>query len=288
MPTINIKKADPPFDDPAADVILRSSDNVDFYVFKSLLEYSSSVFKDMFCVAQGNPEKRELKDGLQVILTDDSAETWKILLRFSYPYHAVGLPTLDSLDAFSRVLGSSRKYGMTGAEKMIVENLIAPSFLKTEPMRVFALACHFGLEAEVRVAAKHTLRLPLLGRPYIDEMASMSAQTYHRLQDWHIRCGKVARGVARGTGWVKMSLDLFNKKYPDDVSSPSYRHKAKVLEDRPLGVTVLDSDLIDNAIREAIISGMSIRVIAEMRDFGEVFAAEVDSATEKVSVLHFL
>jgi hypothetical protein len=83
--TIEIKKADPPFDDQEADVILCSSDNVDFYVFKSFLSYSSPVFKDMLCVAQGSPEKGEMKNDLQVILTDDDSETWKILLRFSYP-----------------------------------------------------------------------------------------------------------------------------------------------------------------------------------------------------------
>jgi hypothetical protein len=166
------------------------------------LSYSSSVFKDMFCIAQGKPGDNELKEGLQVILTDDRAETWRNLLRFLYPSWVTSTPALSSLDEFSTALECSRKYRMAGAEKTITADLIAPRYLKKEPMRVFALAYQFGLDAEMRVAAKHTLHIPFLGRPYFVELENMTAATYHQLQEYHIECGKAASKVAKNTNWI--------------------------------------------------------------------------------------
>ena len=40
-----------PFDDPNADVILRSRDNVDFRTFKLMLSLASEFFKDMFSLS---------------------------------------------------------------------------------------------------------------------------------------------------------------------------------------------------------------------------------------------
>jgi hypothetical protein len=116
---------------------------------------------------------------------------------------AAGPPALKSLDDFPKLLVSSRKYGMVEVEKMIVVNLVAPSFLEIEPMRIFALACRFGLEAEARVAAKHTLRIPILGRKYFADIENMSAMNFHLLQEYHYECGKAASKVARNTEWVE-------------------------------------------------------------------------------------
>ena len=42
------RKAASPFDKPSADVILRTSDFVDFYVHKVVLSLASAFFEDMF------------------------------------------------------------------------------------------------------------------------------------------------------------------------------------------------------------------------------------------------
>jgi hypothetical protein len=304
---VEIKKAGPPFDDPEADVIIRSFDNIDFYVFKTLLSFSSSVFKDMFHVAQGKPGDDELNDGLQVIHTDDSAETWRIFFRFVYPCCTAGPPMLKSLDEFSRVWEFSRKYGITGAEKMIAAELIAPRFLEMNPMRVFALACQHGLELEARVAAKQTLHLPILGRPHVAELENMTASNHHRLQEYHLRCGAVASKVARDTKWIKN--DAFIWFAGHSICREEYRYRklaggadylvavwwddymqsaAKALEHCPVGATVLGSELTDDALRNASLCPQcSPHAFPEMREFGEMFAAEVDRVVEKVFTFIF-
>ncbi|KAF8273062.1 hypothetical protein EI94DRAFT_1564704 [Lactarius quietus] len=42
----------PPFDDADADIILRSSDQVDFHVYRVLLSKSSPFFKSIFSLPQ--------------------------------------------------------------------------------------------------------------------------------------------------------------------------------------------------------------------------------------------
>jgi hypothetical protein len=306
---IEVRIAHPPFGDGGADVILRSSDNVDFYVLKSFMEYSSSVFKDMFRAAQGEPGKNEeKKDGLRVIFTSDTAETWKILLRFLYPSHAAGSPTLDSLDECPRVMESLRNYGMKRAEKLIIADLVAPRFVETEPLRVFALACHYGLDEEARIAARQTLHKPIIGHAHFTEMKIMTAEHYYRLQEYHILCGQVASGVARNTKWVEKKSFVWFSKHNDSESDGSadsdngddgddagvarwwerYMLSAeKALELRPCGATVLRTDLMDNALKDAKRARCSFRVFTEMRKFGEMFAEKVDKATAKASHILF-
>ena len=52
------RDAGPPFHDiiPGITVVLRSSDDVDFFVFKSILAKVSDVFRDMFDLPNASPE----------------------------------------------------------------------------------------------------------------------------------------------------------------------------------------------------------------------------------------
>ena len=47
-----LRTASPPFDKQSADVILRTSDTVEFYVRKAILEEASMVFADIFSMHQ--------------------------------------------------------------------------------------------------------------------------------------------------------------------------------------------------------------------------------------------
>jgi hypothetical protein len=58
---------------------------------------------------------------------------------------------------------------------------------------------------------------------------------------------------------------------------------AEELKGRPMGVTVLDPELMDEALKDAIVAGSPAEVFADMREFGEMFAAEVDKAVAEAS-----
>ncbi|KZP05265.1 hypothetical protein FIBSPDRAFT_680381, partial [Athelia psychrophila] len=58
------------FDDHKADVILRSSNNVDFRCYKVLLSFASTFFDGMFSLPQPNGADSDgdaMKDGLHVV-----------------------------------------------------------------------------------------------------------------------------------------------------------------------------------------------------------------------------
>src|SRR6267142_1704713 len=93
-----IKDAGKPFDASAkADVILRSSDSVDFYVMKVVLSLASSVFDAMFLLHQGeemNEGRDEVKNGLPIIQLEEGSATLCSLLQLVYPY-AVELESIN-------------------------------------------------------------------------------------------------------------------------------------------------------------------------------------------------
>ena len=63
-----------PFDHAKADIILRSSDNVDFRIFKHFLSLASSSFEPLFESNQPTEASgdRKIKDGLVVHVRESS------------------------------------------------------------------------------------------------------------------------------------------------------------------------------------------------------------------------
>ena len=102
----------PPFDDADADVILRSSDGVDFRVYKVILSKASLFFKDMFTLPPPSPDsqddyKDDYKDGAPIITLSEDSASLDLLLRFCYP---VEDPTLSTIEDVETVMEIGRKY----------------------------------------------------------------------------------------------------------------------------------------------------------------------------------
>ena len=111
-----LRDAAPPFNKRIADIILRSSDHVDFRVRQSILAEASPVFESMFSLPQ-LPENRkrkerdeaEYRDGIQVVSVAEGSRVLDALLRFCYP---VDDPLLPTLKVTCEVLEAARKYDM--------------------------------------------------------------------------------------------------------------------------------------------------------------------------------
>ena len=88
-----------PFDHAKADIILRSSDNIDFRVFKLLLSLASPFFETLFDIPQPAEEvgDQEVKDGLAVVRVTEDSKTLDALLRFCYPCTLADDPKIDVL-----------------------------------------------------------------------------------------------------------------------------------------------------------------------------------------------
>ena len=72
-----------PFEVPDANLIIRSSDNINFRVHKSLLAMASPFFNDLLSLPQ--PSESEIVDGLSVVRLPESSELLNSLLSILYP-----------------------------------------------------------------------------------------------------------------------------------------------------------------------------------------------------------
>ncbi|KAI9457604.1 hypothetical protein BJY52DRAFT_1223757 [Lactarius psammicola] len=228
------RDAGPPFHDiwPGLTVILRSSDNVDFFVLKPVLATVSVVFKDMFELPDTAPEippcqGNNQRNGLPLIeLTEDSS-TLHIILRLCYP---VENPDLSSLEDIRRFLEVRRKYMIEAFDDTIKDALFRAA--ESRPFSVFALASRYGLGDVANEAAKRMLSLPLTDLSDKSALKDITGPQYHRLLQYRRECIRRATTHPRSL-WVPHWWT-------------SYLRKALLLlEDRPRGGTVTSTELLE-------------------------------------------
>lgn len=194
-----------PFDSPQADVIIRSSDNVDFRVIKLFLSFASPFFRDMFALPQ-MPEgenSNEMSDGLPLITVTETSKTLESLFLLCYPVTTVDPPVLELLEDVHALLDAATKYSVEGVERRVKQWLVAPRFLCTDPVRVFAIACRYKLQEEAIAAAKASFRQPLLRRPYGAELELITGGQLYQLLHYHERCMAAAKTVAADFIWIE-------------------------------------------------------------------------------------
>ncbi|KAJ7781970.1 hypothetical protein DFH07DRAFT_792145 [Mycena maculata] len=306
-----------PFNDDCADIIVRSRpDGVDFRVHKAFLAVASPVFKAMFVLPQGELESQQdsigihMRDGLHIIPFDEDKHTLGALLKLCYPAWMVVdcEPFFPTVERTLAVLTAARKYAMDGVERQVRTELVAARFIEPDPLRMFALAVKVGLYDEAKVCARHTLRMPVLGRPYIGELEEITGGEYHQLQDYHLRCGSVAHDLAmiqnvqwiteekwvwfeccRGNSLAAISGD--RRKWVAKWWADFMLEASSALKERPSGETVgIDTEIVHAAIAKASAACTTCRsrVLRDMRGFCGLFSAEVERATEAVSCVLFL
>ncbi|PBK76251.1 hypothetical protein ARMSODRAFT_948028 [Armillaria solidipes] len=198
----NITTADAPFDDPAdsVDLVIRTADNVDFFVLSGLLSLKSpsSFFRH---VLQSNQHTEE-RGGLPVLDVKEDSETFRIILLLCYPYTPPEIKSVEQLIAVGKALD---KYCMDYAWKQFVQTLIASSLIKEQALRIFAHAVANGWKELGEVAAKNTLYVPLDSEVELEDLRCIDALQYVRLQAYRRRCGRNAQAiVAMVAGNIRM------------------------------------------------------------------------------------
>ncbi|ETW75375.1 hypothetical protein HETIRDRAFT_242512, partial [Heterobasidion irregulare TC 32-1] len=171
------------FDEDDADVILRSSDHVDFRVHKIILSLASPVFKEMFNTPQPShlPDTDEPQNSLRVIALEEDADTLDFILRKIYP---VPSPIVAQMDDLRFVIGPSQKYRFKAFNGFVEESL--KKAMLWEPHSVYAIACQYGFPEVAAEAARTSLSLPLTTPSrYLDRI---SGEQYFRLLSYHQNC----------------------------------------------------------------------------------------------------
>ncbi|KAJ7484958.1 hypothetical protein B0H11DRAFT_1914381 [Mycena galericulata] len=192
-----------PFDDSSADVILRSSDGIDFHVHRVVLSLASSFFKEMFSLPQPSSEP-----DIPTISMSESAVVLDRALRFWYPgAEPVLVQTLHELRETLEIL--IQKYYMQFVIPLAKKHL--REYLQGDPVAVFAIACRHEWKDLALEAAKSSLRAAIrnvseLPRP--TNLNDMTADTYYALLLYHSECARVAAAASSSLEWVPYSHEI--------------------------------------------------------------------------------
>ena len=144
---------------PDASIIVRSSDQVDFRVHKSVLAMSSPFFTDLLSLPQ--PPDDELIDGLPIVQFPEGSGLLNSLISFFYPITPV-IP--GSYEEVFALLAACQKYDMVSIQSYVrteVQRETFPSPIGAEAFRAYAIASSMGLVPEMENAAHLTLNYPL-------------------------------------------------------------------------------------------------------------------------------
>jgi hypothetical protein len=173
-------------DRPSADVVLQSSDLVNFRVHRSVLVKSSPFFRDMFSLPQPSSDT---SDELPVVRVSETAEVLNSLI--SMLYH-VPPEMPHSSDNTLALLAATDKYDMGTVQSSIRAEVSRKELLSpTDSSRVFhiyAVACSKRLIPEMETAARLSLDHLMTFESIGEALRSFDGWGLRSLFDFRLRC----------------------------------------------------------------------------------------------------
>ncbi|KAI0799803.1 hypothetical protein BC629DRAFT_1591950 [Irpex lacteus] len=208
-----------PFDIDTADiqVIIRTSDDVYFYVFRAVLILASPFFRDMFSLKQPDPAVPTSESDRIVtapdshvdpIIITETSQTFDCLMRICYP---IDDPIMNDLSLVESVLEAAQKYDMAWAVKVASKCL--QGFVQSHALDVYAIACRLKAAEEAKLAAEawynqskslrsgsshnRPFEATVSGGSFGAKMGNVSAGVYYRLL-YYLRNGKISHFIGGG------------------------------------------------------------------------------------------
>ncbi|KAA1470203.1 hypothetical protein DENSPDRAFT_835936 [Dentipellis sp. KUC8613] len=178
-----------PFDDGDADIIIRSSDGVDFRIYKNILTKASRGFADMFSArpVPANPPTDKTdpnyKDGLPIISLSENSRDLRLFFEWLYP---MDNPDLSKPTNLAAVLALIQKYVVDGYPKAIESVLLA--LVARVPQSAYALACRYQYPQIARAAAKESLKFSAHLSFNDLELAHLSTKQLYALTKYRDDC----------------------------------------------------------------------------------------------------
>ncbi|KZV66261.1 hypothetical protein PENSPDRAFT_637191 [Peniophora sp. CONT] len=174
---------DEQFNASSAELVLRSSDGVDFAAHKLILELASSIFSDMFSLPQPpvTPDSSSLSSRTIISMSEDAASL-RMLLRFCYPRTFCSEPELLELEDIKRAAALARKYDVDLMRETAERALVRFADLKADI--AYAVAWRLEYPTALRAAARRSLEPfhPSLNAPEFEEISATPFVRLHHYQ----------------------------------------------------------------------------------------------------------
>lgn len=199
------RPAPAPFDKPTADVVLHTSDGVLFRVFRWILEDNSPIFSTIFAL----PQPHQSMTTTHAFTESDGAdsEIRTSIIAIEEPSHILGMllcypfperPSIASFDEAKPLFIAAHKYEMSRIVPVLIEAAIP--HLKADPLRAYAFAVRYRMDALARAAAREYISVDVTTYPPIEELEDITAGDYQRLLAYRQEC--VAALSSLNARWV--------------------------------------------------------------------------------------
>ncbi|PBK93678.1 hypothetical protein ARMGADRAFT_992322 [Armillaria gallica] len=216
-----ITTAGAPFNDPtdSVDLVIRTADNVDFFVLSGLLSLRSPL--SFFRHALQSNRHTEERDGFPVLEVKEDSDTFRTILLLCYPHENIQIESIEKLLAVGVAL---EKYCMDYAIGRFEQIVIASPLIRRQALRLFVLAFRKGWRKLGEAAAKKMLFIPLNKEVAIEELNDIPALQYVILRDYHRKCSDAAQVDPK-------SQDILFWINPKDAKSFKFlgRHPSDIL-----------------------------------------------------------
>ncbi|KAF8970843.1 hypothetical protein BDZ97DRAFT_1652051 [Flammula alnicola] len=185
------QKYHPLFSAPDANVVLRSLQGTLYRVHSFMLRTTSGFFATMFSLPQPTSyysiQSQDREPGKPDVYPDilDVYENDFPLERLLRLLSGLPIPKWESIDDIERVLGVAEKWDTQGPISSMRSALSSQCFLGQHPLKCYAIARHFGWDAEAKLASTHTLTLDLCDPVHASIMDQMSSKDVLLLLDFH-------------------------------------------------------------------------------------------------------
>lgn len=195
--SVEPKLAPYPFDLPEAEVVLVSSDDVEFRIYKHIIQLSSTVL---------HTRLQDITPPAPLTITvSEHSRIISILLQLCYPMPE---PRLEDMHDISVALAAAEKYEMQRAAQVLRAALnLRKDNTSEDPFTLYAIACHFGMRELAVAAAKSTLRTELM-RSSVSELEAIgiSGGCFYRLLEYHRRCRAAVRSIFDNNDWIEPDM----------------------------------------------------------------------------------
>jgi BTB/POZ domain len=169
------------FDTGDADLVLKSSDDVDFRVHKLIIFLASA---NHLCHAPVESDN----NALPVIRLSENSVTLSILVSMCYPVADVDF---EDISVVYEVLKVAMKFEMKKIIQILRVKLAY--YTKRDPLRVYLTSIALGFKEEAIKASKvFSLSSDDSANAYVREMEDVPAIAYHRLLKYRYQCRAVA------------------------------------------------------------------------------------------------
>ncbi|KAH9915184.1 uncharacterized protein BXZ73DRAFT_54488 [Epithele typhae] len=178
-----------PFDSKDSDLVLLSTDGVEFLVHKAIIMVVSPYLARLIPLACRPPPSTSRHRLRPTISLPFPAGIIDLFLHFVYP---VPEPALDWTDCRA-LLDIAQHLLARSVIKRVSAHLLHPQHLYERPLPIYALASRAGLDSVARTAARRSLLSPM---PPVDELARhLPGSSLGRLLDYRRAATKAARAV---------------------------------------------------------------------------------------------